>query len=123
MSFMDSLRRTGRTTRMLDEAAALARGGQNVVVVCADFNHRELLVRRFAKETGSSVDAKGCVPLNWGSVQFVSRGERAGLDWKRMDIIGTRGPTLFDHYAIECEFPGALAMLHRYDNPTPERSE
>lgn len=99
----DSLRQTGRTTRMLEEATRLAEDGREVYVV-ADSQH-EANRCRILLGRGSRVRALAWSDerVTWGSIGGAIRG--ASRD----------AVVLFDHHAIEDRFAPVLEMLHRFD--------
>lgn len=114
----EEARRTGRTSRMLADAAHEAKAGRYVIVFGASRAHADMLLDQFIREYGG--ERAGATPKVYigsgGSVTFEdARASR--IDWYGMKAAGAHPSclSLFDHYAIEHEFPGMLAMLHRYD--------
>lgn len=105
------MRRTGRTTRMLEEAARLDAKGRAVYVVTADEAQRRRLAAEFEQEHGVT------------GVKFETEASLgAAWDWKRLRIRGAHPNcvVLVDHHAIEQHFGAMLDMLHRFDlKPTP----
>jgi len=90
--------RTGRTTRMLQEARKLAEGGFAVYVICQ--NPDEL------KEI-------------FGEPRLGVKFERwvSSLDPETLRLRGSFPATrvLIDHYTLETRFAAILKELHRYD--------
>lgn len=81
----DKLRRTGRTTRMLNDAIAAVKEGKKVVVVAADYDH--------CKTLDQTAKTKGIRYISISSPYF---------DRKSMTIRGVKDAVYFvDHYAIE----------------------
>ena len=102
---LESLKGTGRTTRMLGEAKALARQGRAVYVIAATREHAKML-ERIAGEEGQQL-----------GIKFETAGSHGNFDWMTMRLT-TAHPNcvvLADHYAIEVHFRAALEMLHRFD--------
>lgn len=102
-----SMRRTGRTTRMLEDAMAMARNGRAVYVIGATKHHADML-RGVA---GPAADQLG--------IKFEAARESGlgNMDWETMSLQGAHPncAVLVDHYAIESKFAAVLEMLHRYD--------
>ena len=102
----DANRQTGRTTRMMEEAKALARAGRAVYVVLAYPAHKRHL------------EDKDTVRLG---IKFETPTTLSNFDWGTMTLTGAyqNCAVLVDHYAIESHFSRLLAMLHRYDKEKP----
>lgn len=102
-----SRRRTGRTTRMLEDAMGLARNGRAVYVIGATKRHADML----KGIAGPEADRLG--------IKFETARERGlgNMDWETMSLQGAHPNcvVLVDHYAIESKFAAVLEMLHRYD--------
>lgn len=100
---MDENRRTGRTTRMMEEAKALARAGKAVYVVA---QHTRILKDEETLRLG---------------IKFESTSSLSNFDWLAMRLRGDHPNcvVLVDHYAIETYFSRVLEMLHRYDKEKP----
>ena len=108
---MQKLRRTGRTTRMLEHAKQLALAGRAVYVV-AD-NERDS--RRMEIECFKTGEP------NLG-IKFEVPGSLGNFVWEEMRLRGAHPNcvVLVDHHAIEDKFARALEMLHAYDEPTED---
>lgn len=104
-----SVRRTGRTVRMLAEAEKLSREGIAVYVVAGHGKHAAIL--RGLLEPGSRV-------------KIETSGGLGNLCWASMRLIGAHPNcvVLVDHYAIEQRFAPMLEMLHRFDEPLDSSS-
>lgn len=92
---------TGRTTRMLNRAIALAREGRAVYVLVDSEQEARRLWREIPDELGIKVEF----------------ADNPAFDWHLMQIRGAHPNciTLVDHYAIERRFKRLLEELHRYD--------
>lgn len=103
---LDSLRCTGRTTRMVEEAIRLAKEGKMVYLVfntvrdCREFSLKHRLTEHRLIKTFHMSHPD----LNWETMQ---------IDYGLKDAV-----TLVDHYVIECRYSKVLDMLHRFDPPT-----
>lgn len=103
------LRATGRTTRMLDEAARLSREGRAVYVLCADAATAALFRGEFVGRHAECLDVKFETPESLGP----------GFDWRTLTLRGAHPNcvVLIDHYTIESRYGPLLEMLHRFDAP------
>lgn len=98
---LDSLRGTGRTTRMLQEASRYESEGKRVFVVAAHHGHAIFIRDMLPKGT---------------TINVISPESRDSFDWDTLSIRGTRDSIcLVDHYAIEAHFTPLIEMFHRYD--------
>lgn len=99
------MRKTGRTTRMLEEAKRLAESGRAVYVIAANDSHARQLERQAGNEY-----------LRLG-VKFESPASVGNFDWKELRLLGAHSNcvVLVDHHAIESHFARMLEMLHRFD--------
>lgn len=95
--------RTGRTTRMLEHAQALARHGRAVYVVCTSRHHAELLSRQTDPSLGIKFET-------WTTLRVDPFTLNTRGSWPQVEV-------LFDHAAIESTFARALSALHMYDLP------
>lgn len=102
MSYRQDGRQSGRTTRMLKHARALAEEGRQVYVVADNEDH----ARDFRRRVGKGVKIE--TPKSLGN-----------LVWEDMRLLGAHPNCvlLVDHYAIERRHRTILEMLHRYDRP------
>jgi hypothetical protein len=107
MNQIDTLCRTGRTTRMLQEAIRLSNKGHAVYVVGADSRHAKLL--QIALDTLSP-------PLDHG-IKFEDAERFPSLDWNTMRMLRAHPNcrVLVDHWVIESRYAAMLEMLHRFD--------
>lgn len=103
MSTLQKLRRTGRTTRMLEKAKSLAQTGTEVYVVCDNIRDQHRLEIE-------------CGEPNLG-IKFVTPEALGSFDWKtlRPFIAHHRKVFLVDHHAIEDRFKTLLEMFHAFD--------
>lgn len=99
-------RRTGRTTRMMEEAKALAQAGKAVYVVATT-----PILQKYIEDDET---------LRLG-IKFESISSLSNLDWLALRLRGAHPNcvVLVDHYAIETYFSRVLEMLHRYDKEKP----
>lgn len=99
----DALRRTGRTTRMLQEAIRLAsQENRAVYVMMADLAQVNAFV--------------GTIPQGLG-IQFETIYTLPNFNWETLTLPGAhpRCVVLVDHHAIEARFGKMLRELHHYD--------
>lgn len=96
------MRRTGRTTRMLDHAKLLSLQGKAVYIMVADETQRAW----FRTELGDRLD-----------IQVETPNSLPGFDWKRWRSPGAHDNCVFlmDHHAGEEHFGLALEEMHRFD--------
>jgi len=99
---MKELRRTGRTTRMLQHAQKLEAEGHDVYVIVG--NQRE--VNRFYFLLPSNTTIK---------VETASRLRNFNWLYMRLDGAHPNCRALVDHHAIEDMYGALLEELHRYD--------
>lgn len=101
---MKTLEKTGRTTRMMEEALAAKATGREVIVIVKDEAQRQHIEGNF-DTAGLRVE-----PIN----------AHPHFDWRRLTIPGAGEKFAFfvDHYVIEEKFAAMLEMLHRFDPPT-----
>jgi hypothetical protein len=109
---IETKRRTGRTSRMLDAARLIAQQGREVYVIAAHLSHADALRRMLGS------DAKGI------KVECAD-GIGAKLDWATMTLRGhLRNHTvLVDHYTIESRFAAILSEWMRYDQDFTDTEE
>lgn len=100
-----NLRVTGRTTRMMEDAFRLARGGRAVYVVAAN-RQEQMRLQTLGGEEAQRLEIKFETPHSLGN-----------FSWTTMALRGAHPncEVLVDHYAIESEFAQVFEMLHRYD--------
>ena len=100
MIALESLRASGRTTRMLAEAKRQADSGKEVWVITA--TAREAVRMR--------------ATLNDPRIHFES-SHQSMFDWDTLRLAGIGGEAvvLVDHWAIENKYRRLLEMLHRFD--------
>ena len=103
----ETLRGSGRTTRMLEHAAELAKEGRAVYVVLASGAHRKVVMEMFTSMYGE--DTLG--------IKFEVADMLPELDWNTLTFRGAHPNTvvLVDHFVIERRYSHILDMLHRYD--------
>ncbi len=99
-----SLRATGRTTRMLEEAKRLASEGRAVYVIADNITD----ARRLQMQCNA--------PKNSG-IKFETAREFREFDWDNMRVMGAHPNCAFlvDHHAIEDRYHAVLKELHCYD--------
>ncbi len=95
-----SARRTGRTSRMLDEAKRLASDGVPVTVIASTQSHANVMRAQ----------------CHGFAIEFLSFGCVLNFDWQEMRFRGDHETVvLVDHHVIERKFSRILEMLHRFD--------
>lgn len=111
MTYLESLKRTGRTTRMLQEALQLAEQGRAVYVVAVSHPHAAQLQHAIDEAAGRT---------NHGIK--IETAQALGFSWAQLRVPGSHANCVFliDHAAIEWTFSRVLAELHRFDQPTQE---
>src|SRR5690348_10125997 len=102
---MLTLRGTGRTTRMLESAALIARDGKPVYILVYGSNHR-----RYLQACCDSVYPDAGIKVE--TEETVGR-----FDWDtfRFDGMPSNGVVLVDHFLIESKFPLLVQALHGWD--------
>jgi len=112
-----SLRGTGRTTRMLQEAERLAMEGHYVVIPCSGREKEHLqsmltdiLNKHFITNRNSST-----INYSGGQINFISFGT---FNFENLRAIGidSSAKVLIDHKTIENKYSKILEMLHRFDS-------
>lgn len=114
------MRRSGRTTRMLLDAARAAKGGQTVYIVSANYAHSEELAKRLRDLGGVFNKKTMMIQIGNGLIVFISAGSESytKFDWSELRPLGTqvqRSEVFIDHYTIESRFARVLQELHRWD--------
>lgn len=107
--FMESLRGTGRTSRMVEAAKDLAKDGKPVVIVVHSDIFKQDMVRKFDLRCGS----------DWvgGRVNVVSMHSH-DFDWHKFTLHGVQPERVFiDHWVIESRYAQIVELLHRFDEP------
>lgn len=111
MNYLDSLRQTGRTTRMVNAAIKAAQAGRAVYIVAATDHERkyiECIIERLGFDRYRlGIKVEHPAPHN--------------LEWKIMKLRGAHPncEVFVDHHAIEVQFRQVLNELHRYDEVSP----
>ena len=120
-------RRTGRTTRMLEEAISVAKEGKYVIVVGANAEQAKSLQAQAATMAGEEMTAtKIYIDGGPGQITFEScQMNRQPFDWQSLRLQGAFPtiPTFMDHFAFENTFAKAIHEAHRWDDPLPRSSE
>jgi hypothetical protein len=109
---IETKRRTGRTSRMLDAARLVAQKGREVYVIAASLSHADALRRMLGS------DAKGI------KVECAD-GIGAKLDWATMKLRGhlVHHVVFVDHYTIESRFAPILGEWMRFDQESIDTKE
>lgn len=103
----EKLRKTGRTTRMLQEAISFAKQGRAVYVIAGSADHRNQLEKRISDLcyglTNLGIKVEYPAPHNF--------------DWDYLRLKGAHPNcvVLIDHHTIERRYAAILHELHRYD--------
>ncbi len=104
-------RKTGRTTRMLEEALRLAGEGYAVYVVVAPGDQRRVM------------DALTLLGKPRRGIKVETEAGLGNFDWQTMTLRGAwpNCVVLVDHYVIEQRFGAMLDMLRRFDEDPPPK--
>lgn len=99
------MRRSGRTTRMLENAEAQAKAGKAVYVICANAS----LVAMYATPERLAL-----------GISFETPASLPHFDWRRWRNPGAHENCVFlaDHFTIEEYWGTVLEMAHRWDQET-----
>lgn len=123
---MMHLRGTGRTTRMLQHAAALAAKGQDVVVVAATYSHAAVLQGQFNTlfpdfpATRKEKTALGPLTFQNGEVSFKHYQvleRELGVPLHEFRYLSPFKAVLIDHFTLEHKYSWVLGEMHRWDLP------
>lgn len=119
-------RRTGRTTRMLQDAIKMAVMGHAVYVLCGTeqdvINMKDLVSSR--KDLSDVINGfkhdDGSIGLNIKFESFKSIGGSEMIDWNKSKLINAHPSCklLIDHRVYECQFGELLENYHLYDLQT-----
>lgn len=124
MTLMKKLERTGRTTRMLQDAVRQASSGKEVFVVVRSMEEVPRAMEQayaLAPEPKPSKrhtrEGDRLVWENGGSAEIVPAGSLTRDELLDLHVRGTdtMAVVLLDHYVIERVFGSLLSMLHKYD--------
>lgn len=119
-----SERGTGRTTRMLQHAAALAAKGQDVVVVAANYGLAVVLQGQFETlfpdfpATRKEKTALGFMTYQNGTVSFKPYQElerELGVPLHEFRDLSPFQAALVDHFTLEYKYSWVLGEMHRWD--------
>lgn len=104
----DYLRKTGRSTRMLNEAKRLNDAGRAVYVIANTESEAMRLSDQFKELTDQPT-----------GVKFETPGTIRHFDWETLRPKGAHPNCVFlvDHFVIEQRFARILEMLHAFDSP------
>lgn len=116
---LDALRRTGRTTRMLDQAAHVIVSGRPAIILAprnqTAMYHSELSERFRALGADDRRDLKFAIVT--ADSEELSRIDWDGLTHRRYESAYPHHALFVDHYVLERAFGGLLNLLHAYDPP------
>lgn len=105
---MNSLRCTGRTTRMMNEAKRLAAAGRAVYVIALSREHARQLERSLSVEEAEL------------AIKFETVDSPGNLEFEPSPYLRGAHPNcvvLVDHSVIERRYACILYELHRWDAP------
>jgi hypothetical protein len=104
---VDKQRRTGRTTRMLEEAIRLSSKGHAVYVMGRDPRHAEEL----------QLALEDLNPPEYHGIKFETVESLPHFDWRRMCLARAHPNcrVLVDHWVIESRYAALLEILHQFD--------
>jgi len=122
MTTMESLRNTGRTTRMLEEAISIAKSGGMVIVAAYTFHDCGRLYERCLELLDGGITqvrkqpASIALEFGEGRINFSSCCSEL-FDWRTLAFAGLHQDTkqFVDHAAIERKYAKAVEQLHRFD--------
>lgn len=99
-------RQTGRTTKLLRKAIALASKGKAVYVICVDRPHMECTEMMLRRMVGSEYKRLG--------IKFECEATTSNINWNTFSLYGAHHNcvALFDHYTLEDRIMGTLKKLH-----------
>lgn len=105
MSWENTLRKTGRTSRMLNAAIAEAKAGRAVYVVASDIQHAQVLANYI----------EAACPEMLSGIK-IETPEALGFSWDTLTVRGSHPNCLFlvDHYTITRRFDRILALFHMW---------
>lgn len=103
------MKATGRTTRLLEEAVALAKQGKAVYVVAADTHHIVNMEAMLCMMVGGDPTPLG--------IKFETPHSLGNFDWMSMKLQYSHPNcrVLVDHFTIEATFAAMFRELHKYD--------
>ena len=103
------MRRTGRTTRMVQDALHLSREGRAVYVIAANQQEQARIQQDIdARAKAEGRERHGIKVETWGSVGPLD-------DTFRVPGMHPNCIVLVDHFALESRYAHVLDMLHHYD--------
>lgn len=109
-------RRTGKTTRMLLDAANYAVEHKTVVfVICANFNevpHMVCILKHFMQINQPCRDVVDIA--NVGTIRFIASGN-PDIDWSSGRIHSYNSRVFIDHYVVERRFGWVLNEWLKYN--------
>ena len=117
-NFIDPFRKTGRTTRMLEEAARLQSLGKRVCIVVANFFEVNRIIAWLSSNDRENLAKNGLYEIH---VISPLNSEWSWLDWRDYSF-HPETIYLVDNHAIQANktFRRMLSELHRFDiNQTP----
>jgi len=114
VNYLQSLRGSGRTTRMIKEAIKEAKAKKKVCIVSIDDRNCRLLMSVLREHDGEKL-----------GIQFASLDEDFNVSFDPLTaeccFRGVRFDKVFiDHYAIEYKYQKLLSELHRFDKDEAE---
>ncbi|MBL4744123.1 MAG: hypothetical protein JKX87_05745 [Cycloclasticus sp.] len=103
--YLEGLRQTGRTARMVSEAKSLAESGRAVYILFNERSQADNWRKLFGEALAETL-----------GVKFETVGD-VGIDWETMTVRGAYPNCIFlvDHHAIERRYEKQLEMMHKYD--------
>jgi hypothetical protein len=110
-------RNTGRTSRMLREAARLALAGQNVIVIASTHAQAHELWRKTWDVGYPGIEAHVgnlTVTFNNGKTIKFKRASDPFISWETGVVEGEQAVVLVDHFAIEQKWGWVLEMWLKF---------
>lgn len=106
----DTLRGTGRTSRMIQDAICVAQAGKLVYIICDNIDQRKAVEKQVERFVYSN-SIRVCEPQHVGEI-----------NWETLTIKGQASNTtvFVDHLVIENRLNAALDMLNRWNPDTIE---
>lgn len=125
MNIIEELRRTGRTTRMVEDALKHAKNGKDVVILCPRIECIEHVLRMFRDRKDCDIEnykqGSGIYAVEHVSGKKIYVTIDSDFDYRKMmfekpTFIGRNDfVILLDHYALEERYRPILMELHQYD--------
>lgn len=116
---MDSKRRTGRTTRMIEAAIKSVAGGNYAYIIAADTQHRDYLwemCKKLSEDPSPFSTPVRCYPKTGGAITLLTSYDELWC-WEKRQVIGAipSFKIFIDHYTIECRYGDIINLWELWD--------